>query len=358
MMRRALLVVATTGWVCLSGCASIVNGHNQSVSVTTSSKGQELAGAKCTLSNDKGTWYLSSPGSTSVQRSYGDLSVKCEKAELPSGVNIVKSSTTGAVFGNILVGGVIGAGIDVATGAAYKYPNLIPVVMGQTATYSTPAAPPLPGQPAIEGNAALATLRVPYINETQQAQYQTFLTKPSPRAFAIASNGHFGSAWGLHPKDKSAPTDPKERALAGCKRFAIQDCELYVVDEKLVYQGPAAAAGAGGFDGDWKVSLFCPALASAGSYGFDFPVQVRNSRLRGEHGPAGSAGWMLLEGEIAVDGGATLNAQGLTGEARYSVDGAPPMSPYTYRVEARFDPTRGSGKRVEARAGDLTFVKL
>jgi hypothetical protein len=358
MLRRVLLAVATAAWVCLSGCASIVNGHNQSVSVTTSNKGQEVAGAKCTLSNDKGTWYLSSPGSTSVQRSYGDLSVKCDMADLPSGVRVVKSSTTAAVFGNILVGGVIGAGIDVATGAAYNYPTLIPVAMGQTGTYSTPVAQSLPGQPTIEGNAALAALRVPFINDTQQAQYQTFLTKPSPRAFAIASNGHFGSAWGVHPQDKSAPTDPKDRALAACKRFAIQDCELYVVDEKLVYQGPVGSADSGGFDGNWKVSLFCPALSSASSYGFDFPAQVRNSRFRGEHGPAGSAGWMLLEGEIAADGVAMLNAKGLTGDARYSFDGAPPMSPYIYHVEARFDAMRGSGRRVEARTCDLTFVKL
>ena len=34
-------------------------------------------------------------------------------------------------FGNILFGGVIGAGVDIATGAAYDYPELIVVEVDQ-----------------------------------------------------------------------------------------------------------------------------------------------------------------------------------------------------------------------------------
>ncbi len=54
-----------------SGCASIVTGHNQSVSVETRSKQSEaIASANCKLTNDKGTWFVTSPGSVSVRRSY------------------------------------------------------------------------------------------------------------------------------------------------------------------------------------------------------------------------------------------------------------------------------------------------
>jgi len=35
-------------------------------------------------------------------------------------------------FGNIIAGGIIGAGIDMSTGAAYDYPSLITVEMGVT----------------------------------------------------------------------------------------------------------------------------------------------------------------------------------------------------------------------------------
>jgi len=41
----------------------------------------------------------------------------------------VNSSVKGMAFGNILFGGLIGAGVDTMTGAACDYPSLIPVPM-------------------------------------------------------------------------------------------------------------------------------------------------------------------------------------------------------------------------------------
>jgi hypothetical protein len=41
-------------------------------------------------------------------------------------------------FGNLLFGGPIGAGVDMASGAAYDYPNLIPVTMGKTQVIEIP----------------------------------------------------------------------------------------------------------------------------------------------------------------------------------------------------------------------------
>lgn len=133
--RTAFCLVAAIN---LGGCASIVNGQNQSVSVETSSAGESLVGATCTLGNDKGTWLVTTPGSTVVHRSYADLKVKCEKAPLEPGLATAKSSTKAMAFGNILFGGVIGVGVDVATGAAYDYPVLLSVVMGKMTELTTP----------------------------------------------------------------------------------------------------------------------------------------------------------------------------------------------------------------------------
>ena len=124
--------------VYLGGCASIVNGQNQPVSVETRSDAGVVSGANCKLSNNKGTWYVTTPGSTTVQRSYEDLAVQCSKDSLEPGLASVKSSTKAMAFGNILFGGVIGAAVDVGTGAAYDYPSLITVIMGK----NTPIAPP------------------------------------------------------------------------------------------------------------------------------------------------------------------------------------------------------------------------
>jgi hypothetical protein len=128
----------------LIGCASIVNGHNQSVSVETRTDVGAIVGASCSLANDKGTWFVTTPGSTIVNRSYENLSVRCEKEGQNPGLVSAKSSTKAMAFGNIIFGGIIGVGVDVATGAAYDYPPLISVIMGKTAIL-VPIAPAAAG---------------------------------------------------------------------------------------------------------------------------------------------------------------------------------------------------------------------
>jgi hypothetical protein len=137
----------------LVGCASIVTGQNQSVSVETRTDTASVEGAKCKLSNDKGTWYVTSPGSTVVQRSYQDLDVRCERESHEPGIASAKSSTKGMVAGNVLFGGAIGIAVDVGTGAAYDYPALITVLMGKPTTLGL--------APAMAANASIASQSQP-----------------------------------------------------------------------------------------------------------------------------------------------------------------------------------------------------
>ena len=111
----------------LSACASIVDGSSQSLSVKTMSGPSDVAGAQCSLTNDKGVWYVTSPGSVTVHRSYDPLNVKCEAPGYVSNAGSASSATKGIAFGNILFGGLIGAAVDVGTGAAYDYPSPIVV---------------------------------------------------------------------------------------------------------------------------------------------------------------------------------------------------------------------------------------
>ena len=128
-----------------SGCASIVTGSNQVLSVETRYNMQPAPGASCQLTNDKGTYFVSTPGTVTVKRSYGDLAVKCEKEKLDPGIASVKSSTKGMMYGNLLFGGIIGAAVDIETGAGYDYPDFIHVLMGQTTVIApTPAPTPAP----------------------------------------------------------------------------------------------------------------------------------------------------------------------------------------------------------------------
>jgi hypothetical protein len=133
----ALCAAAST----LTGCASIVSGTTQVISVETLAQGVRVDGASCKLENDKGVYYVTTPGTVSVRRAYGDMSVKCDKAGLAAGVATVKSATKGMLAGNILFGGIIGAGVDMASGAAYDYPVVFQVMMNDTVTNSMQPQP-------------------------------------------------------------------------------------------------------------------------------------------------------------------------------------------------------------------------
>jgi hypothetical protein len=123
-MNKLILNVCILISGLLTGCASIVSGHHQSVSVTTA----PVQGANCTLENNKGTWYVpSTPGSVTINRSYENLNVECKKKGYAKARKSVSSSTKAMAFGNVIFGGPIGGAVDVASGAAYDYPQEIRV---------------------------------------------------------------------------------------------------------------------------------------------------------------------------------------------------------------------------------------
>lgn len=141
-MNRHFAPAAVMALVALSGCASITGTTNQSVSIQTfQDSGAEVPGAVCELNNNKGKWYITTPGSTMITRSNDDMQVICKKAGQESGQAAVVSAIKGSMFGNILFGGGIGAIIDHNSGAAYEYPAFFRVVMGKTVRIEPEAEP-------------------------------------------------------------------------------------------------------------------------------------------------------------------------------------------------------------------------
>jgi hypothetical protein len=123
--------------VFLSGCASVVEGTTQSVAVAT----PPADGAKCTLENSEGTWFVTSPGNAQIHKTKNDLHITCKKDGFRDAGITVAPHFNGATTGNVIAGGLVGLGVDAATGANYNYPTGIAVpMMSVTDAAATPGA--------------------------------------------------------------------------------------------------------------------------------------------------------------------------------------------------------------------------
>lgn len=130
-MKRIFLIFALS--LFLTNCASIVTGQSQTVSVEV----PNCPVASCRLSNRDGTYFVPSvPGTVQVNRVCGDLTLQCSASGEPDFIMTVGESIEAMAWGNILLGGFIGAGVDAFTGAACEYPTLIPVPMACGTTNS------------------------------------------------------------------------------------------------------------------------------------------------------------------------------------------------------------------------------
>ncbi len=70
--------------------------------------------------------------------------------------------------------------------------------------------------------------KLPFVRDTGRAGYKLYLTKLTPRAFAIAPNGFWGWADG--------GDDPLQRSLNNCNRKGNAECKLYSVDDFVVWK--------------------------------------------------------------------------------------------------------------------------
>lgn len=153
------LVVALLASLTFTGCATVTGGGTQDLTLDTqTAKGEPVAQAKCTLTNDKGTWQAESPGAVKVRKSAKDLTVECQKEGLKPGSARAVSRVRPAMFGNALIGGGIGAIIDHRKGTAYEYPTPLSITMGSSVVIDKRDEQARKEQPpAAEGASAGAT---------------------------------------------------------------------------------------------------------------------------------------------------------------------------------------------------------
>ncbi len=129
-------VLATTG------CASVMNEVTQPIKVETmTSENKVIAGAKCELTNDRQSISMKSGDTVKVRRSGDDLKIACKHPDNPETTAKAKaiSRANGGMYGNIILGGGIGAIIDHNKGTAYTYPTWVQLIFGKTLVFDRTA---------------------------------------------------------------------------------------------------------------------------------------------------------------------------------------------------------------------------
>ena len=94
--------------------------------------------------------------------------------------------------------------------------------------------------PAPSGFAAIDDAsRIPAVNDKARTAWVDYLDAPPPKAMAISPHG----SWAYRYGEAGAMRNALERCAQG---FAKEPCQLYAVDDEVVYQPAAAAAAASG----------------------------------------------------------------------------------------------------------------
>ncbi|MBV9992565.1 MAG: hypothetical protein JOZ72_14900 [Alphaproteobacteria bacterium] len=104
----------------LGGCGTVTQGIHQDISISSTPPG-----ARCDLTKPDGTvagTVEATPGKAHVRKTKYDLLMTCKLAGYQDASTYLKSGIATGTYGNVILGGMIGWGIDSAVGADNEYP--------------------------------------------------------------------------------------------------------------------------------------------------------------------------------------------------------------------------------------------
>jgi hypothetical protein len=123
-ITRTIIVAAAL--IMAGGCSTIIEGTSQDISISSTPSGArcDLEREGAVIANVKAT-----PAVVTVRKSKYKILAKCDKAGYEQASQYLDSGVATGTFGNIIAGGVIGWGVDSATGADNRYPDAVNVMM-------------------------------------------------------------------------------------------------------------------------------------------------------------------------------------------------------------------------------------
>jgi hypothetical protein len=125
-MRRIGIVACFVIGFGLLGCSTIVKGTQQQVSINTPG----VTGAMCQLESPAiGMRTVQTPANIVLPKSKHNVAVSCTAQCYSPGVGTLGSHTEIMTAGNVVFGGLIGLGVDAASGAMNTYDPSVDIAM-------------------------------------------------------------------------------------------------------------------------------------------------------------------------------------------------------------------------------------
>lgn len=182
-MNKVFAVVTLVA--ALSGCATVMNDTTHPMRVDTkTADGQPIAGADCSATNDKGRFTFKSGDTVQVRRSGKDLDIACTHPGQHDATARAMSRANAGMWGNILIGGAIGAVVDHNKGTAYTYPTWVQLVFGSVMSFDRSdedKGSPTPGKEVSRIAAAVPSPASAPADQSQvSGQVQNTLQTPPP----------------------------------------------------------------------------------------------------------------------------------------------------------------------------------
>ena len=125
-MHKLSIIVALL--LTMTGCASLTGEKMQSLRIQTIFDNEEIHGVGCTMTNDAGSWVITTPAIILVRKSTDTMTIDCKKGTSYGHETSISRANT-AIWGNLIIGGLAGYTVDRNTGLGFDYPNTVIVVM-------------------------------------------------------------------------------------------------------------------------------------------------------------------------------------------------------------------------------------
>ena len=144
-------IFVTVAVLALSGCATMVDGPNQYITINSG----PVHYAHCVLSRPGERFNVTTPGSIHISKSEDDLNIRCSRPGSADAVATIPSQINPWVLGNLALGAAPVL-VDGWTGAAFEYPATfdLPMSPGMAqpdavpTPYTAPSAPVQATMPA------------------------------------------------------------------------------------------------------------------------------------------------------------------------------------------------------------------